>query len=1235
MQPRPNLILAALCAFVLAACGSDDPAPIIPDAGADAADGGGDATIDDVGADALADGGDDTGDTTTTPDADAGTDAGTDATDSGNDTGTDTGVPPEVVTCAPLAPTAGRCDVTTGGDAVLVQGYVLGADAEYDGGGVLVDAEGDIACVGCDCMDAATAAGATIVSCPDSVVSPGLVNAHDHITFAQLAPVDAGDERYDHRHDWRKGKREHTRLSTPSTGSTQEVGWAALRQVLTGPTSIAGSGEAPGYLRNLDRSDGFDLGLDDVDYDTFPLGDGTAGTLITDSCAYPSITSDSVLDAGCYLPHVAEGIDDEARNEFLCLNGADGGVDIIGSTTTLVHAIGLTAADAAILAANGTAVVWSPRSNISLYGHTTPVTMYANMGIRVGLGTDWTPSGSIDLLRELACVDLLNQTQFGGFFSDRDLWLMATAWSADALNVDSAVGALREGMAGDIAVFATPNPTSPYRAVIDAGQGDVALVLRGGRPLVGDTGIVAGMNGTSTCEPFPGGICGQDLSVCAIDETGSNYAAMVAGNSGSYGIEFCGAPADEPTCIPFREGEFDGMSVEGDQDGDGVPDADDNCPTIFNAIRPLEGSAQADADADGWGDMCDPCPLTANSTECEVPNLDDLDNDGVLAAEDNCPDVSNPTQLDVDEDGAGDACDDCPEDANPAGTGCPISIYSVRQDEVRDENVRVTGEVSAIGPSHMFIQVPVADRDPVLGADFSGVMVYHGGAVEEGDVVLGDLVEVDAVAQEFFGQFQIANVRSIGVLETGRAAPEPLVVDAADVATGGARGAALEGLLIRVEDVAVTALTTTVDESDSDPNGEYEVAGALRVNDLFYATEPLPFVGDSLTITGVLRFGNGDLKIEPRDAADVVTVTSLPPTLVGFGPEVFVLQGATDVAGAPMPLSVTLNRAPTEAVTVTLSSDAEITLPTTVEIPAGETTADILITADAAAAGPYTVTAQLDETTLTATVQVLLPSDGLQVASSDPVEVFLTPGGTAEVTIYTTRPALDGMDDVRITVAPDDVEIATSALFHPVPLGTNSVVVTLTGVTEGTTQFMVGQDGSVDLTIPVTVRAYEPLGLVLSEVFYNPAGDDAGKEWIELFNDTDAPIDLSGYMIGSGGGDYTNTSGALNGTIPAGACFVIGGASSDVTLDATHTFAPPLQNSGSTADGIALFEGTLAGTMLDVVIYGGSNSNNLIGVDGEVAAVDVADAGSNQSIERTTEGWRTQETPTPGVCSVR
>lgn len=86
-----------------------------------------------------------------------------------------------------------------------------------------------------------------------------------------------------------------------------------------------------------------------------------------------------------------------------------------------------------------------------------------------------------------------------------------------------------------------------------------------------------------------------------------------------------------------------------DTDGDGVPDASDNCPLDDNPD-------QADGDGDSVGDVCDDCPSDP---------LPEADGDGVCGADDLCPDDYDPGQEDTDLDGVGDACDLCPLDELP------------------------------------------------------------------------------------------------------------------------------------------------------------------------------------------------------------------------------------------------------------------------------------------------------------------------------------------------------------------------------------------------------------------------------------------------------------------------------------------------------------------------------------------------------------------------------------------
>ena len=154
-----------------------------------------------------------------------------------------------------------------------------------------------------------------------------------------------------------------------------------------------------------------------------------------------------------------------------------------------------------------------------------------------------------------------------------------------------------------------------------------------------------------------------------------------------------------PDACPYVQGVVNGTEGDGcpiiiadDEDGDGVYDSADNCPSTPNGV-PVDSSgcadSQRDTDGDGVTDDIDLCEDTesgsqVDSTGCtDEQNLADSDSDGVLDPQDACPGTASNesvdengcsiNQRDSDSDGVVDSEDLCPDTAEgyPVdSTGC-------------------------------------------------------------------------------------------------------------------------------------------------------------------------------------------------------------------------------------------------------------------------------------------------------------------------------------------------------------------------------------------------------------------------------------------------------------------------------------------------------------------------------------------------------------------------------------
>lgn len=505
-------------------------------------------------------------------------------------------------------PDPGCSVVATGTSGIALKATLLVPGGPMDGE-VLVDGTGKIACVAASCASTAGYAAATQIACTNAVVSPGFVNSHDHTDYDHQPPAVTGDTRYQHRNEWRTGADGAKPIPYASYDDSPSVNAAAeMRFLMSGVTSIVGSGGVGGLVRNLALSNYVSSSTEGLTgpttyFDTFPLGD-SSGVIIPSGCAYPSVVApaSAFQGGGVFAPHFAEGIDPGAENEILC--AASMPVGLLTAQTTILHAVGTNARDVANIKKAGSKVVWAPRSNIMLYGNTMPITEMKNAGIPIALGTDWLPSGSMNMLRELSCADSLNSKYFASAFTDEELVAMATSNGAAAFGFDNQIGTIATGMLGDLVVFAA-GAEKGWRTPIAASVEDVELVLRGGKILYGDATLVKG-TGATGCDAMA--VCGTSKSVC-LDVTGVTLADVQSAAKAAYPLYFCRGqtPTDEPTCIPYRDAYPNGTSAT-DQDGDGVPDAMDDCPTIFNPPRSMDDNVQSDIDGDGMGDACDSKP---------------------------------------------------------------------------------------------------------------------------------------------------------------------------------------------------------------------------------------------------------------------------------------------------------------------------------------------------------------------------------------------------------------------------------------------------------------------------------------------------------------------------------------------------------------------------------------------------------------------------------------------------
>lgn len=338
-------------------------------------------------------------------------------------------------------------------------------------------------------------AGARQVS-TRGVVYPGLIDLHSHLMYNSLPlwrePGRAAP--YGHHDQWPRAETYGPRVSQPGqllglTAGRALLSYVEAKAIVGGTTTIQGNpkGSRPpdgALVRNVD-TEAFGTRTD------FFL----VSTLVQERPALVNYASALGRGQG-FIYHLCEGVTATMQREWEAARDAG----VLHPRFIGIHATFLGPDELAHWASRGGTMVWSPFSNLWLYGATADVAAAKAAGLRLCLGSDWAPSGTKNVLGELKVADLWNRAQPVPIFSDADLCELVTANPGDALaqTWGPRLGRLEAGRVADIVVMAANHPDR-YRNLIAARERDVRLVLVGGQARYGMASLMkaAGASGDS------------------------------------------------------------------------------------------------------------------------------------------------------------------------------------------------------------------------------------------------------------------------------------------------------------------------------------------------------------------------------------------------------------------------------------------------------------------------------------------------------------------------------------------------------------------------------------------------------------------------------------------------------------------------------------------------------------------------------------------------------------------
>ncbi len=313
---------------------------------------------------------------------------------------------------------------------------------------------------------------ALTIDAQDAVLTPGLINSHDHLLGTYFPKV--GNGPYENWLPW-----DNDLKSAPVYEERQQIEnrdlylLGAYRNLVSAVTTV--SDHIPHFVS-------------EPYYDMLPMK-AIRHYALAHSIASFALAWGGEIDAEYqkalkedipFITHIGEGFDAETRQDLKTLDRKGG----LGDHSVLVHCIAFQDEDIKIIKQKGASVVWCADSNVFMFNTTAQVKKMLDAGVNVCIGTDSPMSGGENLLYELKFDRTYFKKTYGKDLPDETIVRMVTANPARAFHMKKS-GHVKSGFVADLALFRHTRK-NPYDSVVSAGLRDVLLVVIDGKPAYGD-----------------------------------------------------------------------------------------------------------------------------------------------------------------------------------------------------------------------------------------------------------------------------------------------------------------------------------------------------------------------------------------------------------------------------------------------------------------------------------------------------------------------------------------------------------------------------------------------------------------------------------------------------------------------------------------------------------------------------------------------------------------------------